>query len=123
MRPNHLHLVVRDPRASLGYYERWFGLELVSEHGDVLFASDRRDEQRFDLALAPASGTPQDPPPGFHFGFRLEREQLVDELPQRMASAGERVAELHTTPGFTWFRCQDPDGYTIEVYWEPLAST
>ena len=36
-----------------------------------------------------------------------------------MHENGERlIAPLAEEEGFVWFRCADPDGHAIEVYWE-----
>ncbi len=58
-------------------------------------------------------------PPWFHFGFRLADAKAVRSLHARMASEGVEIrAPLQEAPGFVFFRCADPDGYEIEVYWE-----
>jgi hypothetical protein len=35
-----------------------------------------------------------------------------------MSSKGGQVQGIEEYPGYTTFRCADPDGYGIEVYWE-----
>lgn len=36
-----------------------------------------------------------------------------------MTDAGHDVDAPTVTPGYTGFKCRDPDGYEIEVYFEP----
>jgi catechol 2,3-dioxygenase-like lactoylglutathione lyase family enzyme len=115
MQINHLHIHVADVARAAGFYERAFGLKRHVTHGDVLFL---RDEAGMDLALAP--GTTGELPDWFHFGFRLEGPQAVRDLYARLAADGVSIAApLSEEPDFVWFRCRDPDGHAIEVYWEP----
>ena len=113
---NHLHLHVRSTERAMAFYGRYFGLREHVRHGDIVFL---RDGAGMDLALAPAAEA--DPmPPWFHFGFRLEAPEAVEALHGALTQAGVPIAEpLATEAGVTSFRCRDPDGYLIEVYWEP----
>jgi catechol 2,3-dioxygenase-like lactoylglutathione lyase family enzyme len=112
---NHLHLHVRDLDRSRAFYEDWFGLREHCFHGPILFL---RDEQGFDLALAPDDSPPQCPG-WFHFGFRLDDGDAVRELHQRMSDAGVDVqGPLHDHEDLVAFRCLDPDGYSVEIYFE-----
>jgi catechol 2,3-dioxygenase-like lactoylglutathione lyase family enzyme len=72
----------------------------------------------FDLALM-EDATPIAMPPWFHFGFRLDSAHEVTELHHRMARSGVRIAKpLYEDATLVSFRCADPDGYAIEIYWE-----
>jgi catechol 2,3-dioxygenase-like lactoylglutathione lyase family enzyme len=115
MNINHLHLKVAAVERSQRFYER-FGLRASATHGDTLFM---RDEAGMDLALAPAAA-PEPLPAWFHFGFRLESGAAVTALHRDLAGAGVAMNQpLSEEPDFVVFRCSDPDGYSIEVYWEP----
>ncbi len=57
-------------------------------------------------------------PPWFHFGFRLDRPDEVRALYERMTRDGVESTALEQFPDFVVFRCRDPDGYQLEVYWE-----
>lgn len=113
---NHLHLHVRDIAASRRFYEKYFGFhrERINEGDFVIVQND----DGFDLALAldgPAPIMPQ----WFHFGFRLANADAVRELYKQMNSDGiEIFKELGGYDDYVTFRCADPDGYVIEVYWE-----
>jgi len=116
MNINHLHLKVASAERSRNFYERFFGLRVSATHGDILFM---RDDNGLDLALAPAS-SPEPLPDWFHFGFRLEDAEAVARLYRVLAAAGVPMKQpLERDDGLTFFRCRDPDGYGIEVYWEP----
>jgi catechol 2,3-dioxygenase-like lactoylglutathione lyase family enzyme len=84
-------------------------------HAEVLFL---RNRQGFDLALVP-DVQPASFPKWFHFGFRLADSQAVRDLHARMAAGGQTISTpLQEEPDFVWFRCQDPAGHQIEIYWE-----
>jgi len=115
MNLNHLHLKVRSVDAARAYYSRFFGLTDHVRHGDILFM---RDGAGMDLALALAE-TAEPLPSWFHFGFRLEDREAVGALQATMAAAGAAITQPLVDEGdFVFFRCADPDGHSIEVYWE-----
>ena len=115
MDPNHLHLHVRDVAKSRQFYVAWFGFREHVRHGELLFL---RNAEGFDLALMP-DPDPARLPDWFHFGFRLDAPEAVRELYRRMKSGGVPLRrELHQDPDLVSFRCEDPDGYAVEVYWE-----
>lgn len=115
MNLNHLHLRVRDLDRSLAFYARFFGLNEHVRHGAIAFVTD---DARFDLALAPADEV-EPLPAWFHFGFRLDDADAVRRLHDEMQAAGVAIVEpLGVHQDLVWFRCADPDGYRIEVYWE-----
>jgi catechol 2,3-dioxygenase-like lactoylglutathione lyase family enzyme len=115
MQVNHLHLRVSDIARSREFYERFFGLREHVWHGDVLFMTD---EARFDLALAPGDRDERFPP-WFHFGFRLASGAHVRHLFDHLTRAGATIVQaLEEHDDLVCFRCADPDGYVIEVYWE-----
>jgi catechol 2,3-dioxygenase-like lactoylglutathione lyase family enzyme len=116
MHINHLHLKVRSVERARAFYARYFGLADFVWHGEMLFM---RDSAGMDLALAPAE-TVEPMPRWFHFGFRLADAAAVRAMHEAMAAAGVAMTEPLTNDGdLTFFRCSDPDGYAIEVYFEP----
>jgi catechol 2,3-dioxygenase-like lactoylglutathione lyase family enzyme len=115
MNVNHLHLHVKDVERTKRFFESWLGFRETIRHGEILFLGN---EDGFDLALAP-DPSPAPMPPWFHFGFRLATRGAVRDLHDRMRSAGVTIRkELYDDGEFASFRCQDPDGYSIEIYWE-----
>jgi catechol 2,3-dioxygenase-like lactoylglutathione lyase family enzyme len=112
---NHLHLHVRDVARSRRFYETYFGFREKARHGEILFLTN---DQAFDLALAPAANV-EPFPPWFHFGFRLPSSEAVRALHRQMTSEGVPAPRpLVDDPDLVSFRCTDPDGYAVEVYWE-----
>jgi catechol 2,3-dioxygenase-like lactoylglutathione lyase family enzyme len=111
---NHLHLHVRNVDRSKRFYESYFGFRERVRHGNILFL---RNASGFDLALVP-DRTPLSFPEWFHFGFRLGSARAVRMLHGNISSKGGQVQDIEEYPGYMTFRCADPDGYGIEVYWE-----
>ena len=112
---NHLHLHVGDLARSRRFYETYFGFRERVTHGEILFLTN---DHAFDLALAPAPSVDRFPA-WFHFGFRLNTADAVRELHQKMSSGGVPLPKgLIDDPDLVSFRCTDPDGHSIEIYWE-----
>jgi catechol 2,3-dioxygenase-like lactoylglutathione lyase family enzyme len=115
LRLGHLNLTVASQEASLAYYRRWFGFDriLAEYEDDTTFITD---ESGFELALhtgQPSAG------PGWHFGFLASSADLVRQLAREMEEAGEELVDREDTLAYVGFKCHDPDGHEIEVYYEP----
>lgn len=113
---NHVSLSVRDPERSLAFYRDLFG---VREY--------HRDESSIQV-LGPG---PHDVivferreghgrPGGIdHFGFRLTDPADIDEAVRQARSAGAKILRQgEFGPGLPFVYLEDPDGYTIEIWFE-----
>jgi catechol-2,3-dioxygenase len=111
----HLHLHVRDRARAADFYRRWFGLSTRREGDDITFLCGSRG---FLLALMDdADAVP--PPPWFHFGIALPSLDAVKALHASMREANVPIAKpWHEDQRVASFRCRDPDGYAVEIYWE-----
>ena len=114
---NHLHLAVADAEKSKTFYEKCFGFTEKVRYGKLLFMTN---PSGFDLALDPKY-TPSALPEWYHHGFRLGGASDVKTTYEKIKSDYPTLIkkELTTIDDHTFFRCTDPDGYSIEVYWEP----
>jgi catechol 2,3-dioxygenase-like lactoylglutathione lyase family enzyme len=117
MRLCHLGLPVHDYERSLRFYTTYFGFEAATAQsypdGTVIV----RNADRFDLALHPASEAP--PASTFlHFGFAMADPERVRALRARLEADGVPVVERDDEPELVSFKCLDPDGWRVEVYWE-----
>jgi catechol 2,3-dioxygenase-like lactoylglutathione lyase family enzyme len=112
---NHLHLHVRDLEVSRRFYQRHFGFrEKFREDGFLML----HNEDGFDLGLM-LDPDPASVPDWFHFGFRMATGGLVVETHARLVADDVSIARgVEDTGDFVSFRCVDPDGYAIEIYWE-----
>jgi catechol 2,3-dioxygenase-like lactoylglutathione lyase family enzyme len=114
----HLGLPVRDHARSLRFYARYLGFDPATAEtypdGTVIV----RDPDGFDLALHRAT---EDPPPAsfLHFGFAMADAAVVHALRARMEADGVPITERDDEPDLVSFKCLDPDGWRVEVYWEP----
>jgi catechol 2,3-dioxygenase-like lactoylglutathione lyase family enzyme len=118
---NHLGLPVRDERRSRQFYSAYFGFDPATAQeypdGTVII----RNADGFDLALHPAGHIT--PPPAFlHSGFRAAGPADVRALMDRIEADGITIVERNDDADYTAFKCLDPDGHRIEVYWEPPFS-
>jgi catechol 2,3-dioxygenase-like lactoylglutathione lyase family enzyme len=118
VRLRHLGLPVHDRERSLAFYAQWFGFDpetaTAYPDGTVIV----RNADRFDLALHPVRQI--GPVPGFlHFGFAVASAEAVHALHERLTGAGVEVIEFDDEPDLVSLKCLDPDGWRVEVYWEP----
>jgi catechol 2,3-dioxygenase-like lactoylglutathione lyase family enzyme len=121
MRFSHLGLPVRDERRSQQFYSAYFGFDpaTAQEYADGTVII--RNADGFDLALHPVEHI--EPPPVFlHAGFKAAAPVDVRTLMERMEADGVTIVERNDEAGYTAFKCLDPDGHRIEVYWEPPFS-
>jgi catechol 2,3-dioxygenase-like lactoylglutathione lyase family enzyme len=118
---NQLGLPVRDERRSQQFYSAYFGFKLATAQqypdGTVII----RNADGFDLALHPVEHI--EPLPAFlHAGFKAAGPADVRTLMDRMETDGIPIVERDDEAAYTVFKCLDPDGHRIEVYWEPPFS-
>ena len=114
---NHLNLRVRDAAACRDFYQGHFGFRPAFEADGGYFV---RNDEGFLLALIPAEQH-QPLPDGFHVGFGLDGADRVTALHDDLAAAGVRTTAIEDfRPGeeYVTFRCWDPDGTEVEVFWE-----
>lgn len=109
---------MRDYERSLRFYATCFGFDPATAQmypdGTVIV----RNADRFDLALHPA--TEVTVASGFlHFGFAMTDAEAVRALRTRLQADGVLVIERDDEPELVSFKCLDPDGWKVEVYWEP----
>lgn len=118
MQVTHLGLPVRDVRRSLAFYAAHFGFDpdgaVTCDDGTVLV----RDRDGFDLALHPDPGLGGPLHPFLHLGFRVRDPAAVRSALTALRAAGVEIVESWDEPGYVAFKCADPDGHRVEVYWE-----
>ena len=116
LRLRHLALAVEDQERSRRFYEEHFGLQVSRRHDDgVLMLGD---DHGFALALGPSVGRPA-LPAFLHLGFAAATPAEVALCREQLASAGAREVACVEEPTYVSVKVEDPDGYVVEVYWEP----
>jgi catechol 2,3-dioxygenase-like lactoylglutathione lyase family enzyme len=53
-----------------------------------------------------------------HFGFHLDSDAEVRAVLQHVRADGVEIIEHDDDSDGVSFKCVDPDGHRIEVYWE-----
>lgn len=101
------------------FYATWFGFDPDSARrypdGTVIL----RNPDGFDLALQ--SGEAPERLGFLHFGFQMADAGAVRDLLARMEAEQVAIPERWDEPSYVAFKCLDPDGWQVEVYWEPLS--
>jgi catechol 2,3-dioxygenase-like lactoylglutathione lyase family enzyme len=114
----HLALPVRDQERSRRFYESYFGFDAKPARrydGDVLMLYNA---DGFSLALGPTD-EPISVPEFLHFGIHLGDPDAVRAFRDRLVADGVTIAEEWEEPEYVSVKCVDPDGYVVEVAWEP----
>src|SRR5688572_26549586 len=112
----HLNLIVSDLDRTLRFYSAAFG---VKEYFRDAASVQVLGPGRFDV-IAFERGTPRPGQGITHLGFRLVRPEDIDVVVQQVLDAG---GHLHRRgefgPGLPFAYVHDPDGYEIELWFEP----
>jgi hypothetical protein len=83
------------------------GVLLIEGPGGVLLALGETDEP-FQL------------PAFLHFGFApAGSPEDVRSFAERLRADDVEIVELCEEPSYVSLKCRDPDGYVIELAWEP----
>lgn len=113
----HVALAVRDPRASLRFYQAVLGVVPVYEQDDFIQAQTpgTRDVLVFERNRNDAGKRG-----GIaHFGFRLQRPDDITPAIAAIVEAGGTVREHgEFVPGEPYVFFFDPDGYEVEIWFE-----
>jgi catechol 2,3-dioxygenase-like lactoylglutathione lyase family enzyme len=114
---DHLALAVSDRDRSRRFYERYLGFEAEPsprEDGALML----HNASGFALALGPT--TEEIRLPAFlHFGMGLSTPDEVRTFRDRIAADGIEIVGEWEEPEYVSVKFRDPDGYVVEVSWEP----
>ena len=114
----HLALAVSDQERSRRFYETYLGFDAAPPRrydDGVLMLYDATG---FALAL----GLVDEPirlPPFLHFGKDLDTPDAVRAFARRLHDDGIPIVEQCEEPEYVSVKFRDPDGYVVEVAWEP----
>jgi catechol 2,3-dioxygenase-like lactoylglutathione lyase family enzyme len=112
---DHIALAVRDPARSLTFYVETLGVE-----GEV-----REEEYGFvittptGVAFTLLRGEPPAAMGDVHIGIGLPSTRAVWAARERFAGLGLVEHDWCDEDGYTSVKVLDPDGYVVEVCWEP----
>ncbi len=115
---DHLALAVRDQDRSRRFYERYlgFGAREPRRYPDGTLMLYDADGFALALGLVDAEITL---PPFLHFGRGAATTEDVNLLRKRLREDGVMILEEWDEPEYVSVKFRDPDGYVVEVSWEP----
>ena len=115
---DHLALAVRDQQRSRQFYETYLGFDARPSRrypdGTLMLYNARG----FALAL----GLVDEPirlPSFLHFGDGLQTPGDVQAFRERLLADGIEIVGWWEEPEYVSVKFRDPDGYVVEVSWEP----
>jgi hypothetical protein len=76
------------------------------------------NSEGFALALGPSDESVR-MPRFFHFGISLPTPEAVHSFRDRVLSDAVDIVEEWDEPDYVSVKILDPDGYVVEVSWEP----
>lgn len=113
----HIALAVKNAERSFQFYRRVLGARPVyREPGQIhVQTPGRRDVIVFD-ETAPGRGRSGGVT---HFGFRLVDPKDIGAAARAVERAGGKITDRgEFVPGEPYIFAEDPDGYTIEIWYE-----
>jgi catechol 2,3-dioxygenase-like lactoylglutathione lyase family enzyme len=115
----HLALAVRNEERSRRFYETYFGFDAIPAERMSDGVLMLHDADGFSLALK-ETDDPISMPSFFHFAFGgASSPDEVRAFRDRLRRDRVAIAEEWDEPGYVSVKCRDPDGYVVEVAWEP----
>ena len=116
---DHLALAVSNQGRSRRFYERYFGFtaEPTPRSDGVLMLHSGE----FSLALGETT-EPISLPTFLHFGRGLPSPDEVRSFHLRLVADGVEIVGMWDEPDYVSVKFCDPDGYIVEVGWEPDAA-
>lgn len=116
----HLAIAVKDVERTLQFYRDVFDMEVMYHeknmiqlttpgcHDILVFEEARNSVNANTGGIA-------------HFGFRLREARDIEEINQKIIQSGGTIMEKgEFVPGSPYIFFKDPDGYTVEVWYELL---
>jgi catechol 2,3-dioxygenase-like lactoylglutathione lyase family enzyme len=114
----HTALPVADLERSVRFYKALVGAEVRHRgSGSVDIGTAGCNDV---ITLQKTDGSTGDMGALGHIGFRLQRAEALDAIIAAVEAAGGTVVEKgHFTPDEPYVFARDPDGYAIELWYEP----
>lgn len=115
---DHLALAVSDQERSRRFYETYLGFDAAPPRRYPDGTLMLHNAEGFALAL----GLVEEPirlPRFLHFGVGLATPEEVRAFRDRVAADGVEIVEEWEEPDYVSVKFRDPDGYVVEVSWEP----
>jgi catechol 2,3-dioxygenase-like lactoylglutathione lyase family enzyme len=113
----HIALAVRDLERSIAFYHGVFGSKVV--YRDAAFAQLQTPGARDVLVLEKSRAGAGKSGGVRHFGYRLRSARGIVGAARAVLEAGGMViSQGNFIPGEPYLFARDPDGYTVEIWFE-----
>jgi catechol 2,3-dioxygenase-like lactoylglutathione lyase family enzyme len=113
----HIAIAVKDLDRTLAFYQKVFDVEVMYQENGFLQVTTpgTNDIIVFEKKKADYGKTG-----GIaHFGFRLKNPKDIEEMADRIKSAGGKIIDKgEFVPGEPYIFFNDPDGYQVEIWYE-----
>ena len=118
----HLHLSSRDHKISQRFYEVYFGFHLAGlfPRQETPAATILKSANGFQIFLEAESS--EKLPQWFHCGFLATSADSCLKLYKQMQDDHVPIVHPLITDPFPSYFFTDPDGHTIQVYFDPKAN-
>jgi catechol 2,3-dioxygenase-like lactoylglutathione lyase family enzyme len=115
----HLALAVTDVHRTKAFYETIFSMKVMYlEKGFLQMTTPGNNDIIVFEEKRPVTGSTGDIA---HFGFRMRNAGDMEEIIQRILSAGGTISSRgEFIPGSPYVYFKDPDGYLVEIWYEYL---
>jgi predicted enzyme related to lactoylglutathione lyase len=118
----HIAIAVKDLNRTITFYQRVFDVEVMYQQENFLQVTTpgSKDIIVFEKKKADSDSYRDGQTGGItHFGFRLRKANDIDEIAERIKSAGGNIIDKgEFVPGEPYIFFKDPDGYELEVWYE-----
>ena len=109
---SHLQLCVRDVRASVDWYCAVLGMDVMSEHGDVVALRHR--EARLVIVVSPGEPDVAHSPID-HLAFAVADGPTLEAWAAHLRVSGLDVPDVVEELGKPSLQLRDPDGNAVEL--------
>jgi len=114
----HIALAVRDIERSFVFYRDVLGVVAVYRRPN--FLQMQTPGSHDVIVLEQRSESVGQPGGVMHFGFRLHDAGDIDAAAEAVEAAGGTIVEQgEFSPNEPFLLCRDPDGYEVEIWYEP----